>query len=457
MILHYYGGPVMAMTLKAFVGGYRMDPKEDEVRYEVYRAIEDLYPDFDPYILKELHGKGGGVREERALAKIRECDVFVSILMETITPWESMELITASGNRKPIVALTLEFSHYSDKKPFGWCSDKEFLQGLRRNPSFMTIRKATRESAPKIATSALKRLYKDMSIGTKDDKRRSFTLSTIDRVGEDTNSVEWVRAGVVQLDYELDNSPKPKLKSPPAVAKLIDTAMKTAIREKLDLVVFPELAGSEMIEKRLKATDLRVIIGPTRILNGFNAGPIFYKQKLYRYHKLHRSRYQDTPVAGEGISVGDKILLLKTELGRISPLICDDFRHEGFNVSPEADFIVVPSYNPKPKRFQWLASVIVENFHNYILVANCSKYGSSAIYGIIYKEYHKSLQDAGLRDVNAPPCELARMPVKEQGFLTADFNIKITAVSVPTPLRDNYANVRNIGIMDLDGNKINPR
>jgi len=447
----------MAITLEVFVGGYRMNNEEDEIRHEIYRAIEDLYPDFDPYILTGLYGGGGAVREERTLAKIEECDVFVTVLVRTMTPWERMEVITAVENRKPIVVVAVEFDEFFDKEFFGVWSDKEFFQRLRRSSSLVTITKVRRESAPKMATTALKRLSKKLIIGIGDKKRRSPTGISIHRIPLDMNSVEWVRAGVVQLNYEFDNLAKPKLKDPPVVADLVSTAIQTAIAKKLDLLVFPELAGSEEIEKQLVTADLKVIIGPTRILGGFNVCPIFCKKKRYRYRKLHRSKYQDSPVSGEGIKLGNQLLLFKTELGCICPLICDDFRHEATNAAIEAEFIVVPSYNPKPRRFRERASIIVEDFHKYILIANCSEHGFSAIYGIIDDEYHQPLENKGLRDVNAPSYELARMPVGVEGFLTAEFNIRRTAVSVPTALLDQYPNVRNIAAMDLHGNIISLR
>ena len=54
-------------------------------------------------------------------------------------------------------------------------------------------------------------------------------------------------------------------------------------------------------------------------------------------------------MAGEGIRLGDELLLFSTEIGHICPLICDDFRHEAVGVGTEADFIVVPSNNPERK------------------------------------------------------------------------------------------------------------
>lgn len=444
----------MAITLEVLVGGYRYDPEEDEIRHEVYRAIEDLYPEFEPYILTGLHGGGGAVREMRAFAKIKECNVFISVLVNHMTDWERMELITAVENRKPIVVLTVEFNNYSDKEILGVCSDKEFFRILRKTSNLVTIRKAKRESAPKIAKMALKSLSEKIFVGIADKRRRLPSGILIQRIPLGMSSVEWVRAGVVQLNYELDDLTKPEPKNSLAILKSTNIAIQTAIKHNLDLVVFPELAGSEEIEKQLLDSGLKVIIGPTRILKGFNVCSIFCKKKRYGYRKLYRSKYQDSPVAGEGIKLGSQIMLFQTEIGRICPLICDDFRHEARDVATEAEFIIVPSYNPKPQRFRERASITVEDFHNYVLIANSSRYGFSAIYGIIDELYHQRLENKGLRDVNAPSYELARMPVEVEGFLTAEFNIIRPAVSVPTALLDKYPNVRNIAAMDLRGHII---
>jgi hypothetical protein len=119
--------------------------------------------------------------------------------------------------------------------------------------------------------------------------------------------------------------------------------------------------------------------------------------------------------------------------------------------------IVVPSNNPEPQRFRQRASILVEDFHKYILIANCSKFGFSAIYGILDKEYHKRLENSGFRNASDPFYELARMPPGMEGILIAEFNIKRTAVPVPTGILDKYANVRNIAALNLNGNAIDLR
>jgi hypothetical protein len=47
------------------------------------------------------------------------------------------------------------------------------------------------------------------------------------------------------------------------------------------------------------------------------------------------------------------------------------------------------------------------------------------------------------------------MPPGSEGILIAEFNIERTAVPVPTGILDKYANVRNIAVLNLNGNAIN--
>ena len=86
------------------------------------------------------------------------------------------------------------------------------------------------------------------------------------------------------------------------IATSINAALQTGINKGLDLIVFPELAGSEDIEKQISTSPLKVIVGPSRVVDNFNVCPIFCKGSVYTYRKLHRSKYEDSPWPERGFA-----------------------------------------------------------------------------------------------------------------------------------------------------------
>ena len=173
----------MPVKLKIFVGGYRLDPSMEKVREQVYRAIEDFYPHFDPYMLTELHGKRGGLREQRALEQIRDCDLYVIVLFSENTTWEGIELKVALDYRKPILILAID-------------CDKDFLQRCLNISKLVNVEEVTIESAPEKAKIAVKRLSENILLEAFDTKRRSFTGIPIRRIQLDISSTEWSGLGL---------------------------------------------------------------------------------------------------------------------------------------------------------------------------------------------------------------------------------------------------------------------
>ncbi|MBU7011755.1 MAG: tetratricopeptide repeat protein [Theionarchaea archaeon] len=270
---------------------------------------------------------------------------------------------------------------------------------------------------------------------------------------------KWVRVGIVQVHFSLKScggSPvfPPTPENPHHLKEKILECLEIAVKENLDIVLFPELSLTPEILKTIKKkkTPDTIVIGGSYYLNRKNVCPVLFNDQMKYVEKIHPSKYSEfSPINGKGMIPGNKLQLFVTPAGKFIVLICEDFRDELPTVLSQVsdvDFLFVTSYNPNPDRFHEIADWIPSNYPMYILQSNAAeineKFGKSCIFGVIDNDYAEELRKEGLRSGEY------RHEVSEingEGMLIAEFNIVNKSVSVPTPVE--YPTIKNVKVVNL--------
>ncbi|MBU7046665.1 MAG: tetratricopeptide repeat protein [Theionarchaea archaeon] len=255
-----------------------------------------------------------------------------------------------------------------------------------------------------------------------------------------------VKVGIVQFSFNLKFSHNklifpPESDNPLVLKDQFLNYLDMAVKEELNIVCFPELSMTPDILEMIKERDTGdlIIIGGSYYTERMNVCPIVFRKKVRNVQKIHPSKFEFTPVKGEGMIPGDRLYLFDAHVGKFIVLVCEDFRHELHNVLSQVsnlDFIIVISYNPNPERFHRIADPIPSDHPLYILLVNVSEkgseFGKSGIYGIIDDSYKENLERAGLRPDTSFKNEIAE--IDGEGMLIAEFNIAQKAIQKPTPL-----------------------
>ena len=137
---------------------------------------------------------------------------------------------------------------------------------------------------------ALISIRKAIEVGSREDCRNLFEnliiiLSALGRIEEEIEiksiTIEsfknnYLRIGLVQIDYEMTEEILPRLKNKEFIKIKILKALKLAQEIQVDIICFPELCFSESFIGDVKPYEQMIIIGGSYYdNNNFNVCPIF--------------------------------------------------------------------------------------------------------------------------------------------------------------------------------------
>ncbi len=267
---------------------------------------------------------------------------------------------------------------------------------------------------------------------------------------------EWVKIGIVQINFNINKKLPYNLLIDENYIKKIENFVKIAEKMGVEILLFPELSVNQEILTKIKefSSDMIIIAG-SQYKDRYNISSILHEKKvIHEVKKIHPSKFEDSPISGLNMKSGKELFAITTSKGKFSVLICDDFRHHGKDVQKHVQMIFVPSYNKKPRNFSNRASILVEDYHKYVFISNPSKCGYSGIYGILDKIYLEKLNEEGFIPNDAPNYEICALKPNMEAMIVACFNLKRMSVEVPTKVLDHYANVREIKVVNEDGEEI---
>lgn len=178
---------------------------------------------------------------------------------------------------------------------------------------------------------------------------------------EDTEKNDWIRTCLVQLDFSLTEKFPYILKEKEKVRKKVFGALKIARKEKVDIIVFPELSfAMEWVERVKREYNHGVIIcGSFYDSTNQNLCHIIIDGKDYSYAKNHRSIFEEE--IDIGMKPGNKIIIFETKYGKIAVLTCVDFDREFTRIVNNCDLIINPRYDlDKEHKFQRIADLSID-------------------------------------------------------------------------------------------------
>lgn len=243
------------------------------------------------------------------------------------------------------------------------------------------------------------------------------------------NSVEYDWTNSYGL-YFLTNNDK--------LTNKIKEFLKIAKQNSVDLLVFPELSIPEKFMEKIqewsKEQEAIVICGSHYYNNHgiyISRCPVIIKGNIYFSEKVNPSPLEKSPIAGEGINSGNKILKFTNSfIGNFGVLICSDYLEESLKNELDLnslDILCVPSFQRDSKLYHNRMNIDCENSDRgiYILYSNFKDPkngdGNSSIFGLMDKLFSEKLKSAGYTDSN-PDKKLFQFK-EESEYLIAELNV----------------------------------
>ncbi len=214
--------------------------------------------------------------------------------------------------------------------------------------------------------------------------------------------------------------------------------LKIAKHNSVDLLLFPELSIPlkliEKIQGWSKEQESIVICGSHyHIDHGeyISRCPIIIKGNVYFTEKIHPSPLEKSPIKGEGLKSGIKILKFTNSfIGNFAVLICADYLDDTLKSDLDLnslDILCVPAYQRDSKVYQRRMNVDCEESSEgiYVLYSNftCNRYcdGTSSIFGLMDKLFSDKLKMAGYTDL-IPDKKIFQLS-NETEYIIGDINI----------------------------------
>ena len=416
-----------------FISGSLQTPKSIWDRGLISAAIATKFPIFLPVSL-ELKGN---FQPGASLRNISSCDLFILFIADYLTPWVINEFQWARQLGKPSLVLV--------------CEDALKSPETMKMLSNIDVRFYIKYNTVNISKCIIDWLQDNISssaISVDEEYKKKNEEIVPEIINIESKTRDWIRIALVQMDYSIKNQYPYDLKNIEQIKDRVEKVFTIASKKKVDLIVFPELSGSpeiqKLIDNHINSKNIGIVFEGSFFKDGINLSKLTIGLEHFLIVKNHFSKFEDSPIPRNNNSIHTSLRVFNTMWGSLSALICDDFRHESNKLAPLSDIIIVQSLNPKPDKFSHRASVMVEDHHNYALIANSTQYGGTSIYGVIDRLYLDELTRGGLRDDRDPEGLVAKLSVGEEAILMSDLNVRRKSILVPTPLLNEYSNIREV-------------
>lgn len=313
-------------------------------------------------------------------------------------------------------------------------------------------------------------------------------IKTIDY--ESDSPVDFARYGLCQIRFDLidtENGSK-IIKDQEAAKTSLNKCIEKAIKEKINVVVFPELSlafdenvREEMISQLMKISkqhDMIFFAGSFYNQNRQNTVPIILPTGICYGYKIKQSMFEVFPMADTGMVRGDTMTIILSKYGKILPIVCVD------QISDEVQFVVRYlsnknrintliniSYNPAGHEFMREMSALVKRHNLFGMIANIANpdehsiathednsYGNTSVFANLdlQKSYAiKHISNCFKSDNKdrlhpAYSMLISQIDPDREAILMVDLNTSITRPVKTTNAPDQgYPTIKGIKIVDI--------
>lgn len=251
----------------------------------------------------------------------------------------------------------------------------------------------------------------------------NYGLPKIKIIDYQSDNREWfVKYGQCQINFDYTNDTITDLaivKEPEKQIEKIKNCLNIAKKNKFNVLIFPELTVSlpeperveifNILESFSKDNDMIIIAGTYYDNNRNSRIVTFLPTGIYLGYKIRPSRFEASPVDGEGMQYADTLVVFKTKFGNFLPITCvdlisDDANYIARNLSNKGiiDLLININYNPKSQEFIREASAMVVRHPLFVSITNVTlyktgctldgnEYGNSSILGSLNEDSRKRL------------------------------------------------------------------
>jgi predicted amidohydrolase len=311
----------------------------------------------------------------------------------------------------------------------------------------------------------------------------------------------FARFGQCQYRFDLEMDLSTGLHAvPQAFEGKVRRCFETAVRERVQVLVLPELALAfeDNVRERLTGEARRLAAGHGMIIvagtfydrERRNRLAVISKDGLVLGEKLRPSLFEASPRAGLGMTPGESLLLLETPYGRLAPVVCVDFISDAVQYTlrnlatrGQVDAVLNVNYNPAAWEFLVEANSLARRHPVFVSITNvagdagrCSReglrreagecYGYSALFGSVRadgKDFPNCFQ--AVRDLVGEPFKdpgdgrrsvpydslLANLSGGEEAMLVYELNLRLAAEPAnPNAPDQGYPTVRELRVVPLE-------
>jgi hypothetical protein len=202
----------------------------------------------------------------------------------------------------------------------------------------------------------------------------TFPKIEIVEIDEDEQP-NFVKYAQFQIEVPLTKDKKTGLhlvKTPEQHAKRVLSFIEKGIQNKVNVLIFPELTSSlpekqrEQLEQNAlqlaKKHDLFIILGSYYDRENNSRILVISSQGIYRSYKIKASRFEASPIKGQGMNLGETLLVFQTKYGNILPITCvdlisDDVQYIARYLSNNEVIEVLANINWNPATWEFMREV----------------------------------------------------------------------------------------------------
>jgi predicted amidohydrolase len=324
------------------------------------------------------------------------------------------------------------------------------------------------------------------------EAQETFGLPKIKYINYKSESREWfAKYGQCQISFELITDSLTNLsfvKEPIKQIEKINKCLDIAKHNKFNVIIFPECAISLPTQDRTKVMNIMelfsrendaIIIAGTYYDENRNSRVVtILPSGTYLGYKIRPSRFEVSPVEGEGMLLADTLLLFKTKYGNFLPITCvdlisDDANYTARNLSNRGiiDILININYNPAAQEFMREASSMVVRHPIFVSITNVSlgktgctlddiEYGNSSIFGSLRRDSQQRLFNKisdCFKTVDKKSLQpaynslLLQVNPEIEGILNYEINLRLIRTPSQTNAPDQgYPTIKNLNIINLN-------
>jgi predicted amidohydrolase len=309
------------------------------------------------------------------------------------------------------------------------------------------------------------------------------SVVTVDYQG--AYQVDFARYGLCQIRYDFDPAPNGlfTIKNPDRVRRCIDAAVKVAIDNRVNVLIFPELSMAFESKVRdavladllikAKTNDMIFIAGSFYDDARRNTVPIVLPTGIVYSYKIRQSKFEVSALGDEGMVQGDSLTVISSKYGKILPIVCVDlisdkvqFVARYLNDKNCINVLVNITYNPASHEFMREMSALVYRHRLFGCIVNTSdpvagakpnegemSYGNTSLFAVLKidvdattKRVAGCFKDCAQQQLQPAYTSLiSQLDSNASGMIIVDLNLStVCPPSVTNAPDQGYPTIRNL-------------